>query len=112
MAVAASLVVGHRDRDAIIVITGAVDLTDLGHITMMCRRFERPALVTIRPDTGSAAAHPTAIHPATTNPTATNSTTTNSTDRPRWTDGAHHDGATAERALSRWQVTAGRRGTP
>ena len=84
LGVATSLVVGRRDRDAIVVVSGAVDRTDLGQISVMCRRFERPTLVTIRPAASGADGH----------------------DAPTWSDGPHIDGADAPTAMRRWQSGA------
>ena len=69
-----------REHDAITVVTGRADASDLGSITAMTRRFARPSLVTVRAERGE-----------------------------RWLGGQHLDGASAVAALARWHVPGGGR---
>lgn len=75
---AAVTALGGRDRDAMIVISGDVDIADLARVTQMTRRFGNRALVTIRPDDGA--------------------------DRVVWPAGAHLDGSAADVAIARWRT--------
>jgi uncharacterized protein (DUF58 family) len=79
---AAAMVLAARERDAIVVISGAVDADDLTSVSTMTRRFDQPALVTIRPSDADSAL--------------------------RWSDGPHFDGATALAALAAWGRTGSR----
>lgn len=71
-----------RQHDAIVVITGAADPSDLAAVTTMARRFATPTLATVRAQVDG---------------------------RPLWGGGAHLDGSTADALLARWQrsVAAG-----
>lgn len=71
---ATTTVVSGRDHDVIVAVSGRVDAVDGGEVTLMTRRFNSKAFATIRP-AGSL---------------------------PRWSGGAHLDGATAAEALSHW----------
>lgn len=66
---------GGRDRDAIIVIGGRLDATDLAGVTQMSRRFGYRAVVTLRDAAATG---------------------------PLWPSGLHLDGDTAQAALARW----------
>lgn len=66
-----------RDHDAILVIGGDVDVTDLAAVTQMTRRFGNKGLVTVR-----AAGDEAAV----------------------WPGGSHLDGPTAKDALARWRL--------
>lgn len=68
---------GGRDHDAILVIGGDVEPSDLAAITQMARRFGNKGLVTVRP----AGEQPLV-----------------------WPAGTHLDGPTAEAALARWRL--------
>jgi uncharacterized protein (DUF58 family) len=72
-----------REHDALSVVSGEVDGTDLAAVTAMARRFARPSLVTLRRDGG-----------------------------PRWSGGQHLDGPTAVAALRRWHAPARRAESP
>lgn len=73
---ATTAVLRGRDHDVIVVVTGRVDVSDLGQVTTMTRRFASPTVVTIE--------------------------ATASTPSPRWPSGRHLRGATAVEALRWW----------
>lgn len=79
LATAAAEVLRGREHDAICVVAGTVDATDLAAVTAVTRGFATAALVTLRPAAATA---------------------------PRWTGGAHLDGATAPEALVPWRTAA------
>jgi uncharacterized protein (DUF58 family) len=81
-----------KEHDAITVIAGHVDRTDLAEVSAMTHRFATSSLVTLRTAPGSAGER----------------TGHDDTAPLRWAGGRHLDGPTAATALSHWSARASR----